>query len=198
MRRERFTTTVTSVVAHYCAGCNLHPPYRFGLTPPQPCTCDLYLPVFAGASRVGGLVRVARILRLVVHVSGRRRAGLMSPAASSSSRRATLLTHSSQLALAFRDGLAGEHEGQLQQVDLTPEGIYLEGQLECSAERRTVSRGGYGSEERPGGKRQGGSRTVAGVKVRAGGGGGEKRWLTSARGGSVVIGENRGAWTGCC
>lgn len=33
--------------------------------------CDLYLPVLAGASRMGGLVRVARILRLVVHVSGR-------------------------------------------------------------------------------------------------------------------------------
>lgn len=33
--------------------------------------CDLYLPVFARAPRMGGLVRVARILRLVVHVSGR-------------------------------------------------------------------------------------------------------------------------------
>lgn len=50
----------------------------------------------------------------------------MSPA-SSSSRRAARLADSSQLALALGDGLGGESEGQLEQVNLTPEGIYLGG-----------------------------------------------------------------------
>lgn len=85
--------------------------------------------MLAGAPGVGGLVRVARVLRLVVHVSGRRRAGCASPA-SSSSPCAPLLTDSSQLALALGDGPGGEGQGQLEQVNLAPEGIYLGGRWE--------------------------------------------------------------------
>lgn len=81
-------------------------------------------PVLPGASGMGRLVRVARVLRLIVHVSGRRWAGLTSPA---SSPRAALLADSSQLALALRDGFGGESQRQLEQVNLAPEGIYLGG-----------------------------------------------------------------------
>lgn len=81
-----------------------------------------------------GLVRVARVLRLVVHVSGWWRAGFASTA-SSSSPRAPLLADSSQLALALGDGLGGESQGQFEQVNLTPEGIYLEGRVGGSRRR---------------------------------------------------------------
>lgn len=101
-------------------------------------------PVLAWASGMGRLVWVARVLRLVVHVSGRRWAGLTSPA---SSPRAALLADSSQLALALWDGFGGESQGQLEQVNLGPEGIYLGGRWGGSrrrevGERRT--RGGRG------------------------------------------------------
>lgn len=70
-----------------------------------------YPPVLSGASGMGGLVWVARVLRLVVHVSGRRWAGFTSPA---SSRRAALLADASQLVFALGDGLGGESQGQFE------------------------------------------------------------------------------------
>ncbi len=133
----------------------------------------LYVPVLAGASGVGGLVWVARVLRLVVHVSGRRWAGFTSPA-SSSSPRAALLADSSQLALALGDGLGGESQGQLQQVNLTPEGIYLGGR--------------WGGKQEKGGGRAGEATEKEGRGVGEDGGQeshswGELRWLWSERDG---------------
>lgn len=137
------------------------------------CLTCVYLPVFAGASGVGRLVWVARVLRLVVHVSGRRWAGLTSPA-SSSSRRAALLADSSQLALALGDGLGGESEGQLEQVNLAPEGIYLGGWWGGSRRREEgrAGGGGYREERRRGVGEDGGQESR---------GRGELRWLWSER-----------------
>lgn len=103
---------------------------------------------------MGGLVRVARVLRLVVHVSGRRRAGFANPSSpsSSSAPRAPLLADSSQLALALGDGLGGEGQGQLEQVNLAPEGIYLGGRRGGSRRRESKGRGGG---EAGGGRRAG-------------------------------------------
>lgn len=109
-------------------------------------------PVLAGALGVGRLVRVARVLRLVVHVSACWRAGLTSPASStSSSSSACPTSSSSQLALALGDGLGGECEGQLEQVNLAPEGIYLGGWRGGRAEKGGGGRGrGEGFTERRG------------------------------------------------
>lgn len=69
--------------------------------------------MFAGAPGVRGLVGVARVLRLVVHVSAAgRRADLSGPSPST--------TGSAQLALALSDGLGGECQGQLEQVNFAP------------------------------------------------------------------------------
>lgn len=81
-------------------------------------------PVFPGASRVGRLVGVARVRRLVVHVGGWRWAGFPGP---SCPRAAALLPDHAQLALATADGLGGEGQREAQQVHFTPEGIYLGG-----------------------------------------------------------------------
>ena len=79
--------------------------------PPTPQSGDRppgALPVLAGGAGVRGLVGVARVLRLVVHVvsgGGRRRAGLAGP------------SPSAQLTLALGDGPGGEDQRQLEQVD---------------------------------------------------------------------------------
>lgn len=117
----------------------------------------------------------------------------MSPAASSSSRRAALLTHSSQLALAFRDGLAGEHKGQLKQVNLTPEGIYLEGQLGGPRRREDGEQRGLRTREKARRRGRGGHERTASLRLTAGD---KWRWLTSARGGGVLKGDGRIARTG--
>lgn len=114
------------------------------------------LPVLAGALGVGRLVRVARVLRLVVHVSGRQWAGLTSPASSSS---ASSSASSSQLTLAFGDGFGGECEGQLEQVNLAPEGIYLGGWRGGQAGKVGYAGGGAFTE------RRGGEERVPGRKV---------------------------------
>ena len=76
--------------------------------------------MLAGGAGVRGLVGVARVLRLVVHVSGAgRRADLAGPSPSSTGR-AALRAGSAQLALALGDGLGGEGQGQLEQVNLAP------------------------------------------------------------------------------
>lgn len=68
----------------------------------------------------------------------------MSPASSSSSSASTP-SPSSQLTLALGDGLGGECKGQLEQVNLAPEGIYLGG--------RRGGRAGKGGRKRGTGER---------------------------------------------
>lgn len=95
----------------------------------QPClrctTTYGLLPVFTGASRVGRLVGVARVHRLVVHVRGRRWAGFPGPSYARAT--ATFLPGHAQLGLTTADGLGGEGQREAQQVHFTPEGIYLGG-----------------------------------------------------------------------
>lgn len=84
-------------------------------------TC--YTPVLPRVAGVRGLVGVARVLRLVVHVRGRW-AGF-APVGPSSPR--AVLPGSAQLTLAVADGLGGEGQWQAEELNLTPEGIYLGG-----------------------------------------------------------------------
>lgn len=80
--------------------------------------------MFAGTARVGRLVGVARVHRLVVHVGGRRWAGFLGP---SCPKAAALLPDHTQLTLAVAEGLGGESQREAQQFHFTPEGIYLGG-----------------------------------------------------------------------
>jgi len=80
--------------------------------------------VFAGTPRVGRLVGVARVCRLVIHVRGQRWAEFQ---CHSCPRAAALLPDQTQLALAVADGLGSKSQRKAQQVHFTSEGIYLEG-----------------------------------------------------------------------
>lgn len=116
---------------------------------------------------MGRLVRVTRVLRFVVHFSGGRRAGFESSASSSSSSaRAARLADAAQLALALGDGLGGEGQRQLEQVNLAPEGIYLGGRGGGGRGRSRWARGAGGG--RGGGGGAEGQERMAGRRVEAG------------------------------
>ena len=137
------------------------------------CVTCVNPPVLAGGPGVRGLVRVSRVLRLVVHVSDWRWADFASPdsssSSSSSSPRDAVLSDSSQLGLTLRDGLGGESQRKLEQVNLTPEGIYLGGRRGGSRRREAGRRGRLERGE-------GGERTVGGRDAA-----GELRWMGPER-----------------